>query len=342
MRNRPSCRLAATLLAPVLALSLAGCANPLEAVSSALRAPSFDEALSAQRASMTTQVSSPAILEDGTLTVGIEQGSSVPMATLGADGAYQGYDVDIASAVASDLGLGVKFVEVGGSSGKSASDVDVVMAASADGTSTTASMTVVGSYAERATAFFARGGKGTVLAGELDGKTIGVQEGSTSQQLLKRSNLNVKQETFSNVNDAFDALESGGVDYVLCDAFTGAYLQAAYDGISLAGTIDVPTSVGIAVDSSNATLQKLVQDSIDKLESNGVVEVIRGKWLGSMGALSSDSQVQGVTLSSTVTTAQTSTTGTAETAATSDVATSTGAGSQDGSSAGANAVTMSD
>lgn len=321
-------QLATALLTTLAAFSLSGCANPVETVMAAVQAPSVDEALGQGAATAQARVSS--LVEDGTLTVGIDAGASIPMCITSQSGAFQGYDVDFASALADQLGLKVKFVSVSNVDQSLGTTCDVVMGAESLGSN---SATVVGSYAEGATAFFRKGGATTVSKPDIDGAAVGLQDGSISRQLLKRSNLQVTQKTFSNLNDAFGALEAGEVDYVLCDANSGAYLKAGYTDISLAGTIDVPTPLGIAVSASNTELQDVVKQTSDRLASNGVVDVIRSKWLGGMETLTDSSQVSGVTISAAVTeptTAESATVGGAT------------SGIQDGSTAGANAVDISD
>ena len=168
----------------------------------------------------------------------------------------------------------------------------------------TGGVTVVGAYAEDAVGFFHKGSEQVAAKEDLVGKTIGVQDGSTSQQLLKRSDLEARQESFENLNDAFDALEQGIVDYVLCDAFSGAYLQAGYGDIAFCGSLNVPQSVGVS-------------------------DVVRSRWLGGLTPLGDASQVSGIEVSA----------GTVE-GATSDTTEVEGAASgvQDGSTAGTNAA----
>jgi polar amino acid transport system substrate-binding protein len=156
---------------------------------------------------------------------------------------------------------------------------------------------------------------------------VGVQKSSTSQKALARTSLVMTQKEYSNLNEAFDALNAGSVDYVLCDAYAGAYLSTSYSGITMAGTIDVPTSAGVAVSSTNTELQTKIQTAIDDLSQNGVYDIIRSRWVGSMAQLTSSSQVSGITVTSATTTTD---------ASTSDSATATG--TTDGSGAGSNAV----
>lgn len=327
--------IACTTLAAATAISLAGCSNPLSAITSSFGTPSVEEAKASQLASVSSELSSANLVEEGTLTVGLSSSEGAPMCITAEDGSFSGYDVDVASALADELGLKVSFVQVSSLSSALGDTCDIVM----NVTSTHASgMTIAGSYAEDATAFFAKDAAKTdsaVNASEISGKIVGVQANSTSQQLLLRSDLNAEQSTFTNLNEAFQALEDGAVDYVLCDALAGSYLAEVYSDVSLVGTIDVPETIGVATESSNTALQTAVQEGVAKLNSNGVIEVIRNKWINGMQTLSSSSQVSGVTISSG---AVESTTSDENSDSDESSDTSATSGPQDGSTAGANAV----
>lgn len=325
-RNKTLGRCGVALLSAVAAVSLAGCSNPVSAIQQTFGTPSVAEARAKQSASVSAQVSTPAIIKQGTLTVGLDTSSSAPMCVTSQDGTFQGYDVDMAYAIADEMGLDVEFVSVTNVSQALGQTCDVVMGASASGSG---GATVVGTYAEDAVGFFHKGGEQVAAKQDLVGKTIGVQDGSTSQQLLKRSDLEARQESFKNLNDAFDALEQGIVDYVLCDAFSGAYLQSAYTDIAFCGSFDVPSAVGVGVAATNTELQTVVKTAVDKVTSGGVAQIVRAKWLGGLSQLSDSSQVSGIEVSA----------GTVEGAA-SDTAEVEGgtSGVQDGSTAGANAA----
>lgn len=325
-RNKTLGRCGVVLLSATAALSLAGCANPVSALQSSLGTPSVAEARARQASAVSAQLSAPTIIKDGTLTVGLDTSASVPMCLTSHDGSMQGYDIDMACAIADELGLDVEFVSVTNASQALGQTCDVIMGASA---SSSSGATVAGAYAEDAVGFFHKGSEQVAAKEDLVGKTIGVQDGSMSQQLLKRSDLEARQESFQNLNDAFDALEQGIVDYVLCDAFSGAYLQSGYSDIAFCGSFDVPQAVGVGVASTNTELQTAVKSAVDKVTSNGVGQIIHSKWLGGLSPLADTSQVSGITVSA----------GTVE-GATSDTAETEGAtsGVQDGSTAGANAA----
>lgn len=325
-RNKTLGRCGVALLSAAAAVSLAGCSNPVSALQQTFGTPSVAEARAKQAAAVPAQLSAPTIIKDGTLTVGLDTSASVPRCLTSHDGSMQGYDIDMACAVADELGLQVEFVSVSNASQALGQTCDVVMGTSA---SSTGGVTVVGAYVEDAVGFFHKGSEQVAAKEDLVGKTIGVQDGSTSQQLLKRSDLEARQESFENLNDAFDALEQGIVDYVLCDAFSGAYLQAGYGDIAFCGSLNVPQSVGVGVAATNTELQSAVKAAVDKVTSDGVSDVIRSRWLGGLTPLGDASQVSGIEVSA----------GTVE-GATSDTTEVEGAASgvQDGSTAGTNAA----
>ncbi|MEE1208566.1 MAG: transporter substrate-binding domain-containing protein, partial [Parafannyhessea umbonata] len=206
-------------------------------------------------------------------------------------GKAYGMDVDLASALADELGLKVRFVSVDDANPGLGTTCDVLMGA-VDGQ--VGGATVVGDYAEQASAFFHRGDTGVAKVDDLSSKSVGVQTGSVSQTALSKTGLVMSVKTYDNLNAAFDALESGGVDYVLCDAYSGAYLSARYDEVFLAGTLDAPKAQGIAVSSQNAELADAVKAAYDAVEKNGLMGLVRRRWVAGMDALSASSQVQDV------------------------------------------------
>lgn len=328
VRTKVCVRLASTVLATAVLTSLAACSNPLSRIGDALGTPSVTEALSQQAQQGAQTASTPSsLVTAGTLTVGIDSSSSAPMGIQDVDGSYEGFDVDMAAAIASEMGLDVTYVSVANASRELGSTCDVVMGVKSGDAS---GLTVVGSYAESAAGFFHKGDATTVKLSDVTGKNVGVQDGSASQQMLKRSNVNATAKTYANLNAAFEGLEAGEVDYVLCDAFSGAYLAGGYGDISFAGSIEVPSSVGVAVASGDAELQTSVKQAVDKVSSGGVGALLRSKWLGGLPTLTDSSVIEGVVVSSAA-----ATKGSQDTV-------SGAAGAQDGSNAGANAVDISD
>jgi polar amino acid transport system substrate-binding protein len=158
----------------------------------------------------------------------------------------------------------------------------------------------VGSYVESASALFHRGGATTLSSSDLSGKSVSLQAGSVSGRTLSNTTLVLTERTCTNLNEAFESLEAGSVDFALCDAYAGAYLASAYRDIALAGTLDAPLPAGIAVASNNTDFQTSIQGALNSIQTNGVMGIIRSRWVGGMEDLTSSNQIQGVTSSSAV------------------------------------------
>ncbi len=283
-------RVLAAVAIVLTAVALAGCSNPFAG-------PSLADAKAAE--SKSAAVTKPTILNDGKLVVGVRTNSvSAPYCATTSNSVLAGIDVDVASAIADQMGLSVEFVTSANAKDELGSKCDIVM----DVTGATSSgYTVVGSYVERATAFFSKQSS-TYAATDLNGKTVGVQTGSASEAALSRSSLVVTQRGFGNINEAFEALNSGTVDCVLCDAYSGAYLATQYSGINMCGTLDAPVSYGVGVASSNSALQDAVKSALEQVSKGGLLDVIRQRWVGTMPSLTTENQIKGVATTSSTST----------------------------------------
>ena len=314
-----------TTFALVGSLALAGCGtNPLSGVLGGSSAAEGSGTMAASVAKVQA-IPDESLVVPGTLTVGLETSSvGAPFVIVDAAGGLAGIDIDLAAALASDLGLAVSFVEVPNVDGAlEGGACDVVMDVSA---SRSGSAIVLGDYYEVATALFGKDATGVVTVAELAGKTVGLQAGSVSEGVLNSVVLDMARQQYANLNEAFAALAQDEVDYVLCDAYAGAYLASAYEGIGFAGVLNAPTAVGIGVRRDNAAVQTAVEESLGALMVNGTYDVVRGRWLGGMGAVSA-SEVIANLASAEQPVAQEG-----------EQADLVDDGSQDGSTAGANAV----
>ena len=276
-----------------LASAVGGAVETLgAAVDDVLGGTSVAQAREQRRDDLLQKVDDADLKTPGTLTVGIKMGETAPLAMSGSDGELSGIDVDTAYALADQLGLGsVEFVPVQ-SVAEGVETCDVVMGAEADETG----CTVVGSYAQSALGVFSATEVAAVpvTAADLAGATIGVQAGSVSQVALVGLDLGVVEQDFTNLNEAFEALSAGTVNYVICDAYAGAYLATSYTGVSFAGTIDTPLTVGIAVAADAAELLGSVQAALDEIQTNGVAAIGKSRWVGDFPALTEATVVTGL------------------------------------------------
>ncbi len=284
-------RIAALVAVFVGAVCLAGCdfidnLNPFTTTS-------VEEAQAAYLEAREPLVGMPDIIEDGVLTIGLITDEGAP-AVFETSTGYAGIDVDVAAALASELGLSARFVPLSNSATMALTPVDVVMgveSAEAPGYAVSAD------YMEQAVGFFTLGDAPTLLsASELEGQTVGVQMGSASQQLLATSNLTMSEKGYGNIDEAMDALVAGEVAYVLCPVYPGAFLANELGGICFCGTLNVPIGMGVGVAAQNSTLSSAVDTAMSDIRDNGVLALILSKWVGDLPRLTAASQISGVEL----------------------------------------------
>lgn len=94
--------------------------------------------------------------------------------------------------------------------------------------------------------------------------------------------ITANQKTYPNINECFEALESGEVDYVICDSTAGGYLARLMSEISYVGALEAPSTLGVAGLSSNDELCRAVSDALDGITVDGTLEAVHSVWYGTM------------------------------------------------------------
>lgn len=238
------------------------------------------------------------LVTPATLTVAVDY-SDAPQSMDNGDGP-EGYAVDVARAMAEHLGLAVAMVQ--GTSPSNAlpdGSADVFLGATSSAPSGD-DISVFGNYLEDATAVFGMvdADAPTPSLSEISQGVVGVQESSASQEAATRAGLTGTQETYTNVNECFEALAAGTVDYVVCNATAGAYLSRAYAGTSFVGTLSSITPYGAAVLTSASDLQQVLSDCLSELSDDGTLDAIHSYWYGSLPFSLSDTAIAGATIAS--------------------------------------------
>lgn len=283
MKYKAAKRVALLSLLVVVAMVLVACGGSTEKSDPA---PTKSKAAS--------QVVIEGLKHEGALTVGLRSSAPVPL-VIESDGSSSGLDVDLASSLASEMGLSVRFVFADDTVKALENDCDIVMGAQKDDDS----YDFVGHYADIATAFFHAGETGVVSADDLSDEKIAVEEGSTAQRSLRITSLSVSEVPCSTLSAAFKTLEDGQADFVLCSATAGAYLTTRHANAAFAGTLSEPSAVGIAVGKDMDSIKSNVSKAFNRITENGILTEVRRAWLGDMPVLSSDSKIADIPLKET-------------------------------------------
>lgn len=228
----------------------------------------------------TPQVSKPTIAQEGVLRVGVNA-SNAPLAGQPSSSTkIVGIDVDMAAALADQLGLKLEVTDVGtgAASALSSGKVDLVMGVSKADSSAT--FWTSDTYLPTAVALFAQSSNSTVPTNTAATK-IAAQVSSNSAWAVTNEYDNSTITTTDDLKSAFSSLQSGQVQYVAADAVVGTYVanNAGMD-VHMVALMQSVGGYSVGVLDGNTQLKQAVSNALSALNSNGVAAVIQKKWLG--------------------------------------------------------------
>lgn len=112
---------------------------------------------------------------------------------------------------------------------------------------------------------------------ELEGKTVGVQQGTTGQELAKEELGGAEIRPFPEGPDAVTALKAGTVEGVVIDAPVAENAEQA-GGVEIAEKIPTEEEYGIAVAQGNTELLGEINKGLKEVEEDGTYTKIFKKW----------------------------------------------------------------
>ncbi len=225
-------------------------------------------------------VSSPTIIEDGVLRVGVNTESS-PLAGMSNDDII-GIDVDVAAYIADELGLKLSIVDVGSDPAGAINDgsVDIVMGVN-DESDAFESLWTTDEYLPKGVVLFALASSDAQVPSTSDDVKIAAQISSTSAWAVTNSFGDKALTSTSNLQEAFSYLESDNVNYVAADAVIGMYAARVQDvDVTPVALLTAPSGYHVGVSQSNTELQTAINDALTTIIDGGIVNIIETKWLG--------------------------------------------------------------
>jgi polar amino acid transport system substrate-binding protein len=113
---------------------------------------------------------------------------------------------------------------------------------------------------------------------ELEGKTVGVQQGTTGQELAKEEIGGAEIRPFPEGPDAVNALKSGTVEAVVIDAPVAENAVEKSGGVEIAEKIATEEDYGIAVAQGETELLEEINKGLEEVEKDGTYTKIFEKW----------------------------------------------------------------
>lgn len=250
-------------------------------------------------------LSSPTIGKDGTLRVGVNTDNQPLAGQPESSSKIVGIDVDVAAALADSFGLKLEIVDVGSDAESALKEgtVDIVMGIDKSDSST--SFWKSDAYLPTAVALFSTPSNTQVPTNTAETK-IAAQVSSKSAWAVTNEFDKAAFSTTNDLKSAFAELESGQVQYVAADAIIGTYAahSAGYD-VHIVALMQQAVGYGVGVSDANTDLKQAVSEALATLTSNGTIDVIETKWLGTALDLSSTPLTAGATKSTDASTADT-------------------------------------
>ena len=233
----------------------------------------------------TPSVSKPVIAQEGVLRVGVNANNAPLAGQPSSSTKIVGIDVDMAAALADQLGLKLEVVDVStdAAGALTSGKVDVVMGVNK---SDSPSFWTSDTYLPTAVALFAQSSNSTVPA-NAESTKIAAQVSSNSAWAVTNEFDNSTITTTEDLKSAFSALESGKVQYVAADAVVGSYVSnnAGMD-VHMVALMQQASGYCVGVLDGNTQLKQAVSNALSAMNSNGVSSIIQKKWLGTTMDLS--------------------------------------------------------
>jgi polar amino acid transport system substrate-binding protein len=260
-------RVIAILSAVAVALSVAGCTG---VIATPTRTP---------------QIAPPLIATEGVLKVAVDL--SYPPLAGTVKGQNVGLDIDVAAAVADQLGLKLEIVDATPSEAMGLvkdGSVDLMLGGLTVESAVASQVAFAGTYISDAPVVFAATGT-SVSVDALGTKRVAVQTGSLAYWLLLDKYGDAPVMAVASLDAALSAVQSGTADVAAGDALVGAYLLRGHTGLQFAGQLGSAFPLGAGVSQTKPDLETQIRAVLDKLASQGVLETIRHKWLGELPPL---------------------------------------------------------
>ena len=228
----------------------------------------------------------PQIESSGVLRVGVDP-TFPPFAA--AEGAESwGLDIDLARALAAELGLEPQFTYFGYDGlydALATRQVDVLISALVIAPERTADVAYSNSYFDAGQVLVVPAGSPITGEADLDGRALAVELGAlghVAAQSWQRRRPELVVITYGSVDEALAAVADGATDAALVDGVGGRlYLrQPTAGGLTRLDPPIVPEPYAMAVRIGERTLHRRLNEALDGLARSGRLEEITNEWLG--------------------------------------------------------------
>lgn len=224
------------------------------------------------------------ILDSGEFILGLDA-TFKPMGYTDESDQIVGFDIDCAEEVCARLG--VKLVkqpidwdtkEQDLDSGK----IDCIWNGMSINASRAEVMNLSEAYMKNEMVFVVAAGSPIASQADLDGKTVAVQSGSSAQEILQNSGLNITENALATNVECLQQLELNLVDAVFMDSVVANYeiKESGKDYVLLPDGLE-EEEYAIGFRKNDQALRDKVQEILSEMKADGKLGEISEKWFGS-------------------------------------------------------------
>lgn len=200
-----------------------------------------------------------------------------PFESIGDDGKFVGFDMDLIDAIMKDAGLEYEIISIefdALTSALASGQIDVAISAMTINDERKAYVLFSEPYFDASQKLVVVEGSPITQASELkEGMKVGVQMGTTGD-VYATDNLPVEVVRFNKVLDAILDMKNGRLDAVLTDAAPSEYYAQAAGGLVVLPEELSEEKYGIVVKLDNTELMDKINASLAKLKEDGTYEAI--------------------------------------------------------------------
>lgn len=221
------------------------------------------------------------IIEKGEMTFAMS-GAFPPFNYMDEKGELVGFDIDIANALAEEMGVKAKPITAdfdGIVAGLNGLRYDMVIGSLAITEDRLKEVNFTIPYYYDGAQFFAQTGSGLSSIEDLEDGVVGVVTGTTyHEELEKMDNIDDVLQFSSDVDNIM-AVEQGRADGLVTGIFVGLQAPEKYEvDIEPVGNLLYSEDIGIAIRKEDTKLLEEVNNALDTIIQNGTYEEISNKW----------------------------------------------------------------
>ena len=270
-------KLIALLLAGALCVSMVACGakeEPAAAPAETEAEAPAEEAAPAEDAAEVTTVT------DGILTMGTN--ATFPPYEYYDGDEIVGIDAEIAAKLAEKLGMELEIVDMDFSSiitAVQSGKIDVGVAGMTVTEERLQNVDFTTSYATGVQVVIVKEDSDIATVDDLDGKLIGVQEGTTGHIYCSDDYGEENVIAYNNGATAVQALQQGKVDCVVIDKQPALSFVEANEGLKILDTEYVVEDYAIAVSKDNTALKDALNAALEEMIADGTVQEILDQYI---------------------------------------------------------------